>query len=112
MASTRPEAEATAATLASARRFERPIRMPWVTMLRRPESSGSKPALSDSSVADMPSASQRPASGRRMPAISRISVDLPAPLPPTTPTFSPRSMRSETSRSAITPPAPRRGRSR
>ncbi len=45
-----------------------------------------------------------PSSGVWMPAATFISVDLPAPLPPTRPTISPAATSKSTPRSAMTPP--------
>src|SRR5262245_61124301 len=46
----------------------------------------------------------RPSSGAWIPAAIFISVDLPAPLPPTRPTISPGATERSTPRSARTPP--------
>ena len=61
-----------------------------------------KPTPSDSSVLTRPSTSIRPRVGGRMPATLRISVDLPAPLAPTTPSTLPCGTVNETSLSAST----------
>ena len=112
MASPKPEASTIAGMRAVASCRVSPISMPCTTMLRRPDSSGSNPAESESSAVDMPSASQPPAFGRSTPAITRSSVDLPAPLAPISPSFSPGSTRRVMSDSAETPAPPMRARSR
>ena len=54
-------------------------------MFSRPDSDRLKPTPSASSVLARPQTSTLPEVGGRMPAIARISVDLPAPLEPMMP---------------------------
>src|SRR3954464_6626602 len=70
-------------------------RPPNVTF-SRPERSRLKPTPSASSVLTWPSTVTRPLVGGRMPAIVRSSVDLPAPLAPTTPSTDPWRTSKET----------------
>src|SRR5215212_7389860 len=62
-----------------------PAASPPRTTFWRPVSLRLKPTPSDSSVLTRPLTSTRPTVGGRMPATVRMSVDLPAPLAPTTP---------------------------
>jgi hypothetical protein len=66
-----------------------PAASPPSTTFSRPVSRRLKPTPSDSSVLTRPLTSTRPELGGRMPATVRMSVDLPAPLAPTTPSTLP-----------------------
>src|ERR671930_1103565 len=78
----------------------RPAASPPSTTFWRPVSLRLKPTPSESSVLTRPLTSTRPLVGGRMPATVRISVDLPAPLAPTTPITLPCGTSKETLRSA------------
>src|SRR3954453_13608454 len=78
----------------------RPEARPPRTTFSRPLSLRLNPTPSDSSVLTRPSTSMRPDVGGRMPAIVRTSVDLPAPLAPTTPSTLPCSTSNDTCWSA------------
>ncbi len=67
----------------------RPAARPPSTTFSRPLSLRLKPTPSDSSVLTRPWTSTRPVVGGRMPATVRMSVDLPAPFAPTTPSTFP-----------------------
>ena len=58
-------------------------------MLSRPESAGLKPTPRARSVEIFPLTVMRPSVGGKIPAIERISVDLPAPFAPTIPRTDP-----------------------
>src|SRR3954454_10963762 len=78
----------------------RPAARPPRTTFSRPLSLRLKPTPSASSVLTRPCTSMRPDVGGRIPAIVRTSVDLPAPLAPTTPSTLPCSTWKETRCSA------------
>src|SRR3954451_3022318 len=78
----------------------KPAASPPSTTLSRPDSLRLKPTPSASRVDTRPCTSMRPSVGGRMPAIDRISVDLPAPLAPTTPSTVPCGTSKETSLTA------------
>src|SRR3954470_20813352 len=78
----------------------RPAARPPSTTFWRPVSLRLKPMPSESSVLTRPLTSTRPVVGGRMPPTVRISVDLPAPLAPTTPMTLPCGTSNETFRSA------------
>src|SRR4051794_21154035 len=78
----------------------RPDPSPPSTTFSRPVSVRLKPTPNASSVLTRPCTSMRPDVGGRIPAIVRTSVDLPAPLAPTTPSTLPCSTWKETRCSA------------
>src|SRR5215212_1614784 len=79
---------------------ERPRSEPLKRMFSRPDSSPSKPVPSSMIGASTPRVITSPSDGGMMPAITRSSVDFPAPLPPMIPNASPGSSDSETPSSA------------
>ena len=81
---------------------ERPAARPPSRMFSRPERLPLKPTPSASSVETRPCTTMRPLLGGRMPATARMSVDLPAPLAPTTPRTAPGMTSTETSFRAST----------
>jgi hypothetical protein len=80
----------------------RPAASPPSTTFSRPVSRLLKPTPRASSVLTRPLTSTRPSVGGRIPATVRISVDLPAPLAPTTPMTLPWGTSNETCLSAFT----------
>ena len=94
----RPDAPAT-------RRFSSTVRF---GNRRRPSGTRAIPALTRRcaavAVMSRPSNTIRPAAGRCAPAIARSSVDLPAPLAPTSASVSPSASSNDTSRTACRSP--------
>src|ERR1022692_656652 len=74
----------------------------WISSCRTSETP--RRIASAGLVGDWPSIDTVPASGWCTPAAIFMSVDLPAPLPPSRPTISPGATSKSTPRSARTPP--------